>query len=69
MLACQFEVDLSCICGLGEVLAHQAGCEAWLGGGKTCVWGLEPGINDGNKSVPVKELYKGRECVHVVSAA
>ena len=46
--------------GLGEVLAHQIGCEAWLGGEENCVYGLAPDINDENESGLVKELYKGR---------
>ena len=56
MLAYQTEVALRHIGGLGGVLAHLAGCEAWPGGEETCVYGLVPGINDGTKSGPVKEL-------------
>ena len=68
MLACQSEVELRHIDGLWEVLAHQAGCEAWPGGEENCVYSLAPGINDGTKAGPVKEMYNGRECINVVSA-
>ena len=50
------------------MIAYQAGFEAWPGGEETCFCGLAPGINDGTKEGPVKEMYKGREFVHLVSA-
>ena len=41
---------------------------AWPGGEETCVYGLGTGINDGNKAGPVKELYQGGECAHMIQA-
>ena len=52
-------MSLSCLVGLGEVLAHYPGCEAWIGGEITCVYGLVPGIYNENKAGPVQELYQG----------
>ena len=68
MLACQPEVALSRIDGLGEVLAHYTGCEACPGGEITCVDGIAPGIYNGYEAVPMKELYQGGQRVHVVRA-
>ena len=64
----QSKADLSSLNGIGEVLAHHDGCKAWLGSEETYIYGIEPCINDGTKSGRAKELYKGGECVHVVSA-
>ena len=68
MLECKSKVAFCRLDGIGEVLAHQDGCEAWPGGEENCVYSLAPGINDGTKAGPVKEMYKGRECINVVSA-
>ena len=51
-----------------DVLVHQSGCKSWTGGEETCIDGLAPGINYGTKTGLVKELYQGRECVHMLSA-
>ena len=66
MLSCQSEVAFISINGLGEVLAHYNGYEAWKGGEETCVYVLAPGINNGAKTGPVYEMHKGGEHVHVV---
>ena len=50
----QSAVSLRRINGLGEVLAHQAGCEAWSGDEETCFYGLALGINDWTKADLVK---------------
>ena len=68
MLACHYEVGFFCINGLGEVLVHQDGCGDWTGGEEPFVYGFEPGIYYRTKAGLVKEMYKGRECIHLVSA-
>ena len=67
VLACQYNVAFFHINVIGEVLVYQAGFEAYPGSEETYVYGFAPGIGYGTNSGPVKELYKGRECVHVVS--
>ena len=66
MLECQSEVDFFHINIRGEFLAHQAGFVAWPGGEETCIYVFAPGIDDGNKSGLLKELYEDREFVYVV---
>ena len=55
--------------GLGEVLAHWLGCEAWPGSEITCIYGLAPGIYNRAKAGTVQELFQGGQRVHVVRAA
>ena len=49
------------------MLVYQAGFEVYPGSEETYVYGFAAGIGYMTNSGPVKELYKGRECVHVVS--
>ena len=50
VLVCQSEVAFCRLNGLGEVLAHKAGCEAWPGGEENCVNGFSSGIKNGAKT-------------------
>ena len=68
VLVCPYEVAFCHIDGFWEVIVHRAGCEYWLGGEETCVNGLAPCIDDKTETGPVGEMYKGSECVNMVSA-
>ena len=68
MLAGESEVNLGCVNGSGEVLAHYLGGEAWPGGETPYVYGLASGIHNRSEAGTVKELYQGGQRVHVVRA-